>query len=95
MSIRVEKNGPVTTLTIDRPQVRNAVDRPTAEALADALRAFEADDEARIAVLTGAGGTFCAGADLGAVAEDGERATAWKWTAMGPWGRAACSWPSR
>ncbi|WP_205895146.1 enoyl-CoA hydratase-related protein, partial [Metapseudomonas otitidis] len=73
MSIRVEKHGPITTLTIDRPQVRNAVDRPTAEALAAALRAFEADDAARVAVLTGSGGTFCAGADLAAVAEDGER----------------------
>ncbi len=73
MAVLVEKNAAVTTLIIDRPQVRNAVDRPTAEALADALRAFEADDEARVAVLTGAGGTFCAGADLGAVAEGGER----------------------
>lgn len=74
MSVIVENNGPVTTLTIDRPAVRNAVDRPTAEALADALRAFEADGQARVAVLTGAGGTFCAGADLAAVAEGGERA---------------------
>lgn len=74
MSVIVEKNGPVTTLSIDRPQARNAVDRPTAEALAAALRAFEADDEARVAVLTGSGGTFCAGADLAAVAEGGERA---------------------
>lgn len=73
MSVIVEKNGPVTTLSIDRPQARNAVDRPTAEALAAALRAFEADDEARVAVLTGSGGTFCAGADLAAVAEGGER----------------------
>ncbi len=73
MSIRIEKNGPVITLIIDRPAVRNAVDRPTAEALAAALRDFEADEEARVAVLTGAGGTFCAGADLTAVAEGGER----------------------
>lgn len=73
MAVLIEKNAAVTTLIIDRPQVRNAVDRPTAEALADALRAFEADDEARVAVLTGAGGTFCAGADLGAVAEGGAR----------------------
>ncbi|KAF1052273.1 MAG: Short-chain-enoyl-CoA hydratase [Stenotrophomonas maltophilia] len=73
MSVRVEKNGPVTTVIIDRPDVRNAVDRPTADALSAALQAFDADPEARVAVLTGAGGTFCAGADLGAVAENGER----------------------
>lgn len=86
MSIRVEKNGPVTTLIIDRLQVRNAVDRPTAEALADALRAFEADDAARVAVLTGAGGTFCAGADLAAVAEDGERRNRLEVDGDGPMG---------
>ncbi|MDU9415118.1 crotonase/enoyl-CoA hydratase family protein [Pseudomonas sp. zfem005] len=86
MSIRVEKNGPVTTLIIDRPQVRNAVDRPTAEALADALRTFEADDAARVAVLTGAGGTFCAGADLAAVAEDGERRNRLEVDGDGPMG---------
>ncbi|WP_435635074.1 crotonase/enoyl-CoA hydratase family protein [Pseudomonas solani] len=86
MSIRVEKNGPVTTLIIDRLQVRNAVDRPTAEALADALRVFEADDAARVAVLTGAGGTFCAGADLAAVAEDGERRNRLEVDGDGPMG---------
>jgi enoyl-CoA hydratase len=69
MSVRVEKKGPVTTVVLDRPDVRNAVDRDTAEALADAFRAFELDDEARVAVLHGANGTFCAGADLKAVAE--------------------------
>jgi enoyl-CoA hydratase len=53
---------------MDRPQVRNAVERGTAQALADAFRAFDADPDARVAVLTGAGGTFCAGADLGAIA---------------------------
>ncbi|ENB5866286.1 enoyl-CoA hydratase/isomerase family protein, partial [Pseudomonas aeruginosa] len=73
MSVIVERNGPVTTLVIARPERRNAVDRPTAQALADALREFEADDTARVAVLTGSGGNFCAGADLTAVAEDGER----------------------
>jgi enoyl-CoA hydratase len=69
MSVVVEREGPVTVVTIDRPEVRNAVDRPTAEALADAFRAFEADDEAAVAVLTGAGGSFCSGADLTAVSE--------------------------
>lgn len=69
MSVRVERRGPVTTVILDRPEVRNAVDADTAEQLADAFRAFEADDTARVAVLWGAGGTFCAGADLKAVAE--------------------------
>ncbi len=58
---------PVTTVVIDRPAVRNAVDGPTAAALADAFRAFDADPDAAVAVLCGEGGTFCAGADLGAV----------------------------
>ncbi|HYA09300.1 MAG TPA: crotonase/enoyl-CoA hydratase family protein, partial [Gaiellaceae bacterium] len=64
MSVRSERFGPVTTVVLDRPEARNAVDREHAEALADAFRAFEADDEALVAVLWGAGGTFCAGADL-------------------------------
>lgn len=57
----------MTTITIDRPDRRNAVDGPTAPGLADAFRAFEQDGEARVAVLWGAGGTFCAGADLKAL----------------------------
>ena len=68
MGVRSEKNGHVTTIVLDRPEVKNAVDRPTAAALADAFRAFESDDDARVAVLYGDGGTFCAGADLGAFA---------------------------
>ena len=72
MTVHVEKSGPVTTMVIDRPEVRNAVDRPTADALSDAFRAFDADDEAHVAVLCGADGNFCAGADLKAVAS-GER----------------------
>ena len=67
--IRIEADAPIVTVIIDRPQVRNAVDRDTAEALADAFRSFEADASLSVAVLTGAGGTFCAGADLGAVAQ--------------------------
>lgn len=67
-AVRVERQGPVTTVIIDRPAARNAVDRATAQALADAFRAFEADDDASVAVLWGAGGTFCAGADLRAIA---------------------------
>ena len=68
MSVRIEKAGPVTTLIIDRPEVRNAVDRATAAALADGFREFAADEEARVAVLWGEHGNFCAGADLKAVA---------------------------
>jgi enoyl-CoA hydratase len=63
-AVDVVKNGPVTTVVLDRVDVRNAVDRPTAEALADAFRAFDADPEARVGVFAGANGTFCAGADL-------------------------------
>jgi enoyl-CoA hydratase len=67
MSVRVERDGPVTTVILDRPERRNAVDGPTAAALADAFRDFDADDEARVGVLAGAGGAFCAGADLKAM----------------------------
>lgn len=66
-AVRVERSGPVTTVVLDRPERRNAVDGPTAAALADAFRAFDADPDARVAVLWGAGGTFCAGADLKAM----------------------------
>jgi enoyl-CoA hydratase len=62
--VRVERDGPVTTVILDRPAVRNAVDGPTAALLAQAFRDFEADASARVAVLWGAGGTFCSGADL-------------------------------
>ncbi len=64
MSVRSEKQGSVTTIVLGRPEARNAVDGPTAVALADAFRAFEADEAAQVAVLWGEGGTFCAGADL-------------------------------
>ncbi|MEY2958925.1 MAG: hypothetical protein RLZZ01_1493 [Actinomycetota bacterium] len=69
MTIRTERHGPVSVITIDRPASRNAVDRPTAAALAEAFRGFEADPGALVAVLTGAGGTFCSGADLKAVSD--------------------------
>src|SRR3954454_24337272 len=85
MQVRVDQDGPVTTVTIDRPEARNAVDRPTAEALADAFRAFDADETAAVAVLTGAGGHFCAGADLKAVGEGrGNRVEADGDAPMGP-----------
>src|SRR5882724_5817371 len=68
MTVTSERVGAVTTVVLSRPEVRNAVDFDTATALADAFRAFEADDDASVAVLYGDGGTFCAGADLKAVA---------------------------
>jgi enoyl-CoA hydratase len=70
MSVRVERNGQVWTVVLSRPQRRNAVDREIAAALAAAFREFEADSDAKVAVLWGEGGNFCAGADLKAVAEE-------------------------
>jgi enoyl-CoA hydratase len=67
MTVHRESSGSVLTVTLDRPDVRNAVDRETAAALAETFREFDADEELSVAVLTGAGGTFCAGADLKAV----------------------------
>ncbi|MFC6344640.1 enoyl-CoA hydratase-related protein, partial [Nocardioides hankookensis] len=67
MAVRVEVDGPVTTVVVDRPEARNAVDGPTAAALAEAFRAFDADESQSVAVLYGEGGTFCAGADLKAI----------------------------
>ncbi|HNG24606.1 MAG TPA: enoyl-CoA hydratase-related protein, partial [Microthrixaceae bacterium] len=68
-AVRVDRDGPVTIVTIDRPRARNAVDGPTAALLAAAFRDFDTDPDAAVAVLTGADGTFCAGADLKGVAE--------------------------
>lgn len=73
MNITSEKNGFVTTVCITRPQRRNAIDADTAEDLAVAFRAFEADDEARVAVLSGSDGNFCAGYDLQALESDASR----------------------
>ena len=81
----VERDGPVTTVIINRPEVRNAVDNATAEALADAFRAFDGDDGQRVAVLWGAGGCFCAGADLKAIAS-GERKARYTADGDGPMG---------
>src|SRR5207249_7713803 len=64
MAIRVERHESVATIVINRPEARNAVDGPAARALAEAFREFERDASLRVAVLWGAGGTFCAGADL-------------------------------
>ncbi|MEV0595564.1 crotonase/enoyl-CoA hydratase family protein [Nonomuraea cavernae] len=75
MTVRIERRGPVTTVVISRPEVRNAVDRKTADGLIDAFREFDESD-ASVAVLWGEGGTFCAGADLKAldnhVGEEGD-----------------------
>jgi enoyl-CoA hydratase len=65
--VRVERDGPVSTILLARPERRNAVDGPTARALADSFRAFDADGDAAVAVLHGEGGVFCAGADLKSV----------------------------
>ena len=74
-AVTVERSGPVTTVRLSRPHVRNAVDGPTAAALAAAFRAFDADPEASVAVLHGDGGTFCSGADLRSIGTpDGNRA---------------------
>ncbi|MER7544616.1 crotonase/enoyl-CoA hydratase family protein [Actinomadura sp.] len=64
MGVRVERDGPVTTVIMSRPETRNAVDGATARELAEAFRAFDADGSAAVAVLWGEGGTFCSGADL-------------------------------
>jgi enoyl-CoA hydratase len=69
MPIRYELDGSVAIVTIDRLDVANAIDRPTADELADAFRRFDSEDDAAVAVLTGAGGKFCAGADLKAMQE--------------------------
>jgi len=85
MSVTIEKDGPVTTVILSRADVRNAVDRPTAEALADAFRAFEADQDAKVGVLFGDHGNFCAGADLKAIAE-GDRINRMEPSGDGPMG---------
>lgn len=89
-----ERNGPITTVIINRPEVRNAVDNETAEGLAEAFRAFDADPEQQVAVLCGAGGYFCAGADLKSVAS-GERMKRYQLDGEGPMGpsRLALSKP--
>lgn len=74
MSVEIQRIERTTVVTINRPAVRNAVDAPTAAELANAFRSFDADPHADVAILTGAGGTFCAGADLKALAAaDGNR----------------------
>ncbi len=69
MTIEIEKNDRVFTIIINRPEARNAIDRPSANQLVEAFRGFEADDDSDVAVLYGAGGNFCAGADLKAITD--------------------------
>jgi enoyl-CoA hydratase len=66
-AVKFETEGSLAIVTLNRPDVRNAIDRPTAEALAEAFRRFESEDALTVAILTGAGNCFCAGADLKAV----------------------------
>lgn len=68
-AVRIERSGPVTTVILSRPERRNAVDRPTADALVEAFLAFDRDPHAAVAVFAGGDGAFCAGADLKAIAE--------------------------
>jgi enoyl-CoA hydratase len=85
MNVRIEKRGPVFTVVLHRPEARNAVDRPTADALLEAFESFERDAEAKVAVLWGEGGTFCAGADLKAIGTDRQnRVEAFGSGPMGP-----------
>ena len=86
MPVLSDRRGRILVVTIDRPEVRNAVDRPTAAALADAFRSFDGDDGVDVAILTGAGGQFCAGADLKAMTEDPERASRVEPDGDGPMG---------
>src|SRR5438552_5563507 len=79
-TVLFETDGEVAVVTINRPEVRNAVDDPTAAVLVEAFRRFDADEGLAVAVLTGAGGTFCAGADLKAVASGQLRRGAAVWT---------------
>ncbi|RZL95954.1 MAG: crotonase/enoyl-CoA hydratase family protein [Variovorax sp.] len=72
-AVRTETDGPVTTIVLSRPHCRNAVDGPTAALLREAFERFEADDGQRVAVLWGEHGSFCAGADLGAVNDPARR----------------------
>lgn len=84
-AVRVERNGQIYTVVLSRPQARNAVDGPTAAALAEAFERFDADDSADVGVLWGEGGTFCAGADLTAIGtEQGNRVDSGGQAPMGP-----------
>jgi enoyl-CoA hydratase len=84
MSVRTERRGPVTTVILHRPEARNAVDGPTARELVEAFEAFERDETAKVGVLWGEGGVFCAGADLKSIGT--ERQNVVEPEGMGPMG---------
>jgi enoyl-CoA hydratase len=86
MSLIVEHEGPVTTIVINRPERRNAVDPPTAEALRTAFEQYDRDPERKVAVLTGAGGHFCSGFDLKAFASMRQSDRAYDPAGPGPMG---------
>ena len=86
MTVRIERDGGIYTVVMSRPERRNAVDREQARRLAEVFREFDSDESAKVAVLFGEGGTFCAGADLKAVAEDGQSAPAARPEGDGPLG---------
>ena len=94
-TVSIEHAGTIATVILDRPEVRNAVDPPTAAALVAAFQLLDADDAVHAIVLWGAGGTFCAGADLRAVSEGWDRSAlchrpATPADAHGPWVRRDC-----
>lgn len=84
-SVLTERDGDILTVTINRPAARNAIDRDTAQALYEAFNAFDADDSLSVAILTGSGGNFCAGADLKAVSQGKGNVTTTRGD-MGPMG---------
>ena len=95
--VLVERDGPVTIISINRPERRNAVNGATAKVLFDAFLAFDADESASVAVFTGTGGYFCAGADLKMVATgDPEKSASSAAFRRSPrWGRAGCACQNR
>ena len=86
MAVRIEKNGRVTTVILDNPKVRNAVDNATSRALADAFREFESDEQADVAVLWGDHGCFCAGANLKVLSDPDALDRRWSYEGDGPMG---------
>ena len=96
--VLVERDGPVTIISINRPERRNAVNGATAKVLFDAFLAFDADESASVAVFTGSGGYFCAGADLKMVAtgDPEKKREARRTSRPSPrWGRAGCGCQNR
>lgn len=85
MSVKYEQNGDIVTIILSRPEVKNAVDGPTAQALIDSFERFSTDKQSKVAVLWGEGGTFCSGADLKAVVS-GERRNSLDPAGQGPMG---------